>query len=99
MHWLEVTWLGSGDVPREVLCQGNGGQQRGESEAAIHSFVPGPRWWLPPICKGTPDTGLKDSELSVQKWLSHFMATDAPGGTQTKSSGLLAFFMRQCQHQ
>lgn len=41
MHWLEVTWLGSGDMPREVLCQGNGGQQRGESEAAIHSFVPG----------------------------------------------------------
>lgn len=39
----------------------------GDSEAAIHGFAPGPLWLLQPICKGTPDTGLKDSELTVQK--------------------------------
>lgn len=36
-------------------------------EAAIHGFVPGPLWWLQPNCKGTPDTGLEDGKLTVQK--------------------------------
>lgn len=39
----------------------------GAGEAAIHGFAPGPLRWLQPICKGTPDTGLKDGELTVQK--------------------------------
>lgn len=93
MHWLEVPWLGSGDMPRERCCvRARVASREGESEAAIHSFVPGLHWWLQPVCKGAPDTGLKDSELTVQKQLSHFMVTEAPGGTQTKSPGASGLF-------
>ena len=46
--------------------------REGAGEAAIHGFAPGPLWWLQPICKGTPDTDLKDGELTVQNALIPF---------------------------